>query len=74
MINADVSPSISPVLFPLKIYNDEGVQLQHQLNNNGVKNFQSTCVSGFPNFVSHGPRRRSRVLADTFDFSSLSSG
>ncbi|GAA6009379.1 hypothetical protein JCM11491_004299 [Sporobolomyces phaffii] len=37
-------------LFPLKIYNSEGVQLQHQLNNNGVKNFQSTAVSGFPNF------------------------
>ena len=39
-------------LFPLKIYNDEGVQLQHQLNNNGIKQFQSTAVSGFPNFVS----------------------
>ncbi|GAA6062709.1 hypothetical protein JCM10212_002260 [Sporobolomyces blumeae] len=37
-------------LFPLKIYNDEGVQLQDQLNGNGVKNFQSTAVSGFPNF------------------------
>jgi len=39
-------------LFPLKIYNDEGVQLQDQLNRNGIKNFQSTAVSGFPNFVS----------------------
>ena len=51
-------------LFPLKIYNDEGVQLQDQLNRNGVKNFQSTAVSGFPNFVS---------LLDT-SFSSRSNG
>lgn len=38
------------VLFPLKVKNDKGVSLQDRLNANGVKTYQSTLVSDFPNF------------------------
>jgi len=46
------SPSSSSltVLFPLKIVNDKGVSLQDRLNATGVKTYQSTLVSDFPNF------------------------
>ncbi|GAA5966609.1 hypothetical protein JCM21900_001468 [Sporobolomyces salmonicolor] len=37
-------------LFPVKIINDKGVQLQDQLSGNGIKTFQSTLVHDFPNF------------------------
>ncbi|GAA5938055.1 hypothetical protein JCM3775_005325 [Rhodotorula graminis] len=37
-------------LFPLKIVNDKGVSLQDRLNATGVKTYQSTLVSEFPNF------------------------
>ncbi|GAA5995915.1 flavin-containing monooxygenase [Rhodotorula paludigena] len=37
-------------LFPLKIYNSEGVSLQDLLNKTKVKTYQSTLISGFENF------------------------
>ncbi|GAA5880520.1 hypothetical protein JCM1840_003688 [Sporobolomyces johnsonii] len=41
---------VHEMLFPLKIYNDEGVMLQERLGENGAKVFQSTVVSDYPNF------------------------
>ncbi|GAA5864250.1 hypothetical protein JCM8547_001307 [Rhodosporidiobolus lusitaniae] len=37
-------------LFPLRVENEEEENLQYRLMGNGVKVYQSTCVSGFPNF------------------------
>ncbi|GAA5843386.1 hypothetical protein JCM9279_002085 [Rhodotorula babjevae] len=37
-------------LFPLKVINDKGVSLQERLNATGVKTYQSTLASDFPNF------------------------
>lgn len=48
--------SLPPVLFPLKIYNGEGVSLQERLKENKVATFRGTCVQDFPNYVS-APKR-----------------
>ncbi|GAA6039275.1 hypothetical protein JCM8097_003239 [Rhodosporidiobolus ruineniae] len=37
-------------LFPLKIYNDKGENLQERLKQNGVKTYQSTLIADYPNF------------------------
>ncbi|ORY41822.1 hypothetical protein BCR35DRAFT_356412 [Leucosporidium creatinivorum] len=37
-------------LFPLKIYNGEGVSLQDCLKENKVATFRGTCVQDFPNY------------------------
>ncbi|SCZ87860.1 BZ3500_MvSof-1268-A1-R1_Chr2-3g05328 [Microbotryum saponariae] len=43
-------------LFPVKIYNSEGVSLQDRLRDNKVSVYQGTCVADFPNlFWLMGP-------------------
>ena len=39
------------VLFPLKVYNGKGESLLNRLKSTGVRMFQGTCVSDFPNLV-----------------------
>lgn len=41
---------VQDFLFPIVVTNGEGESLLSRLKGNGVRTFQSTCVSGFPNF------------------------
>lgn len=43
--------AITPAdLFPMKVTNGEGESLQERMDQTGVKTYQGTCVSSFPNF------------------------
>ncbi|GAA5891609.1 hypothetical protein JCM6882_004530 [Rhodosporidiobolus microsporus] len=37
-------------LFPLKVYNEKGENLQERLMKNGIKTYQSTLIAEYPNF------------------------
>ncbi|BGP19132.1 hypothetical protein JCM10213v2_007219 [Rhodosporidiobolus nylandii] len=41
--------------FPMNVVNEKGENLKDRLQQNGVKTFQSTLVSGYPNFWIMGP-------------------